>query len=95
MPSGMQTWSPSGFLTLDTNDSISKIMGTITTQQNVAGSITVPELAGPTRIFLYAYAQPLMGAAPPQTKRTEITVNGRTISWSAGRGPVTFSYGVY
>ena len=95
MPSGVQTWNPQGQITLDTNDSISKIIGTITTQQGVAGSVTVPEFAGGTRIFIFRYAQPLIGGSPPAIARCEVSVSGRTINWTAGRGPVVFSYGVY
>lgn len=95
MPSGLQCWDASGRLTLDTNDSISKVVGVVTTQANVAGSVVVPEFSGGTRIFISRRATPPSGPFPGQGRRCEITVRGRTVSWTAGRGPVEFSYGVY
>ena len=95
MAQGLECWDAQGRLIFGTGDSISKILGTITTQQNVSGAVDVPAMEGGTRIFIFRYAQPLLGATPPQIARCEITVSGRTIRWSAGRGPITFSYGVY
>lgn len=95
MPSGLQCWDANGLLTLDTNDSISKVIGTITTQQNVAGAVSVPAMEGGTRVFVFRYAQPMIGGSPPSIPRCEVSVSGRTINWTAGQGPVTFSYGVY
>jgi hypothetical protein len=95
MPQGLECYNAVGQLVLGTADSLSKVIGTVTTQQNVAGAVTVPAMDGGTRVFIFRYAQPLLGAAPASMPRSEITVNGRTINWTAGQGPVTFSYGVY
>lgn len=95
MGQGLECWDAQGRLIFGTGDSISKIIGTITTQQNVAGSITVAELAGPSRLFVVKRALPPSGPFPNQIKRSEITISGRVINWTAGRGPMEFSYGVY
>lgn len=95
MPQGMQIFDANGNLTIDITDSISKIIGVVTTQANVAGSLNVPELAGGSRIFISKRATPPSGPFPGNGKRCEVTISGRTINWSAGRGPLEFSYGVY
>lgn len=95
MAQGLECWDEQGRLIFGTGDSITKVIGTVTTQQNVAGAVAVPAMEGGTRVFIFRYAQPLLGVAPPSMPRSEITVNGRTINWTAGQGPVTFSYGVY
>jgi len=95
MAYGLQCFDAQGRIILDITDSISKVIGVVQTQANVAGSLQVPDFAGGTRVFVSRRATPPSGPFPAQGKRCEVTVNGRTISWTAGRGPVVFTYGVY
>lgn len=95
MPAGLQVWDANGVLVLDITDSLAKTIGTITTQHQVAGSITVPDVEGGTRAFVVKRAAPPMGLEWYAGARTDVTVSGRTISWTAGLGPITFTYGVY
>lgn len=99
MAQGLQCWDANGILTLDTNDSLTKVVSTVTTQAGAAGSLAVPEFVGGTRIFVVKQVAPgqLGGEAINWTNRTrtEVTVSGRTISWSAGSASIQFTYGVY
>jgi hypothetical protein len=95
MGQGLECYNANAQLILGTGDSISKVIGTVTTQQNVAGSVTVPDMAGGVRVFIAKYTEPPMGPIYQSVPRCQVSVSGRTISWSAGRGPIFFSYGVY
>lgn len=93
MPSGLQTWDPNGVPTLQITDSLAKIIGSVTTVAGVAGEVTAPDFQGGTRAFIVKYADIPYG--PQAGLRSEFTISGRTISWTAGRSAVTFFYGVY
>jgi hypothetical protein len=95
MPSGLQCWDANGLLTLDTGDSITKVIGTVQTQADVAGSLVVPDFEGGVRAFVFKNASPPGGSEWRPYGRTEVSVNGRTISWTAGQPAISFIYGVY
>jgi hypothetical protein len=95
MPGGLQVFNADGSLQLDISDSLSKIVGAFNIAANVAGSVGVPDLAGGSRIFIMKQAQPPLGIAGVNQGRSQITISGRTISWTAGRDNVTVYYGVY
>lgn len=95
MGQGMQVFDANGALVVDINDSISKIIGQFVMQAETPGAVTVPELAGGSRIFVFKQAQPPLGINGVNRGRAQITISGRTISWTAGRETVWVYYGVY
>jgi hypothetical protein len=95
MAQGLECWDAQGRLIFGTGDSITKVIGTVQTQVEVAGSVTVPEMEGGTRPFVSKNASPPGGAEWRPYGRTEIFIEGRTIRWTAGRPAISFVYGVY
>lgn len=97
MTQGLQVFDANGKLTVDITDSLARIIGTISIAAGTSGSVTVPAQLGGTRIFVIKLASAPVGpvSGGSSNKRTEVTISGNTINWTAGRDAVVLRYGVY
>lgn len=97
MTQGLQVFDANGKLTVDITDSLARIIGTISIAVGTSGSVAVPAQAGGTRIFVVKLASTPVGPVSngPSNRRTEVTISGNTISWTAGRDAVVLRYGVF
>ena len=95
MPQGLQVFDANGVLTMDINDFVAKIVGSFATQAGVSGSITVAAPGSSRKAFIIKQAQPPIGIKQGSAARTEITVSGLNISWTAGRDSMLVLYGVF
>ena len=76
MPSGFQAFAADGTVVLDTNDSITRILGTAQLTRNVNGSL-VADFDQGRPFFMY-----LSRGASGYTVLPDISISGRTLSWS-------------
>lgn len=76
MASGLQLFDSAGAIVLDTNDSITRILGTVQTSRNVNGSLTADFDQG-RPFFMY-----LSRGASGYTVLPDVSISGRTLSWS-------------
>ncbi len=95
MPSGMQVFNADGSLAMDTNDSITRILGTVQTTRNVNGSLTADFDQG--RPFFMMLSRGASGF----TIMPDVAINGRVLSWSysgkngSATSDVFIVYGLY
>lgn len=95
MAQGLQVFDTAGQLVVDISDSITKLLGSFNITANVAGSLTVPDLEGGSRVFIIKQAEAPIGRRGTTQGRSNISISGRTISWTVGRDNLTVYYGVY
>lgn len=97
MTQGLQVFDANGNLIVDITDSLAKIVGTINIAAGTSGSVSVPAQVGGTRVYVVKLASTPIGPVSngPSNKRTEVTISGNTISWTAGRDAVVLRYGVF
>ncbi|WP_267398973.1 hypothetical protein [Pseudomonas sp. GM_Psu_2] len=76
MPEGIQVFDENGTVVLDTNDSITRILGTAQLSRNVNGSLTADFDQG-RPFFMY-----LSRGASGYTILPDVSISGRTLSWS-------------
>jgi len=89
MASGIQAWNAAGNLIFDTNDRISRILGSASVT-TAAGSVTDARFATGTIWFTF------ISSSMDYTRTGHvITTSGNTISWTSGSWTGIILYGVY
>ncbi len=83
MPAGFQCWRQDGQLVFNTNDSLSRHIGTQWTNNQASGSIYVPDWAAGQRPWFHSMSPGLAGQYMP----LYIRIEGPNLVWSVTSNP--------
>lgn len=95
MPAGLRVWNAAGQLILDTNDRVSRIVGTLNLPDgHAAGSISNAAFGVGTPFAAVLLAERWDNSTGQAKTLTQASISGTTINYSAG-DKCTIIYGTY
>lgn len=91
MPGGLETYDASGRLVVSVTSRLAKLSGTVTTVANQSGSLLIP---GDGQAY-YITRDGNDGGMFSNVTYPSITLDGRTLSWSAAERSIVIAYGAF
>lgn len=91
MPAGLEIYDASGRQVVSVTSRLAKLAGSVTTTANQGGSLSIP---GDGQAYYFTRDGNDGGMFSNATYPT-ITLNGRTLSWSAANRSINIIYGAY